>query len=316
MISPSLRKELHCVKLPGMPIKQYWLSATICKNKVYMSGMHDDVAEERQNHGIVIYSTNELKWSTLPVQRMFAGVTCFRNRVTLIGGGTDKITNTICTWYEEEGRWKQVLPPMATRRCFPAVISHDNLLLVSGGADGDGSTVSTTEILDLTTMKWWTTEGLILPTPLLAHNLVICGGYLYLVGGATTFRIESPEQYNTRAWRAKWSDIQQVGAMQPSQPRRSVWRRVADPPTLFPSAVSCGGTLYAVGGGTMHEETVRGVYVYDTTRNQWVFVGDMSMGRYGHCAVPLSDTTIFVAGGLVRDVGGFSPSALAELLLL
>ena len=39
-------------------------------------------------------------------------------------------------------------------------ISHDNLLLVTGGTAEDVSTVlNTTDVLDLTTMKWTTPAG-------------------------------------------------------------------------------------------------------------------------------------------------------------
>ena len=315
-ILPSLGKEVQIVKLPNMPKERYWLSATTHKGKVYMSGMHDDVAEGRTNH-IVVYSTTELNWSMLPVQQMFPGVASINDHITLIGGGTDKITNMLSSWYDVEGQWRQVLPPMPTGRCFPAAYSHDGLLLVTGGAVEGGSTINTTDVLDLTTMVWTTPERLKLPVPLLAHHLVLCREYLYLVGGAATFRIESPEQYNSQAWKARWSDIkQQAAAPQHSQPNRNVWTRVADPPTLFPSAVSCGGTLYAVGGGTEDEEPDRGVYAYNIDRNQWVLVGDMSVGRYSHGTVALTSTTMFVAGGFVRDNGSFSPSPLAELILL
>ena len=47
----------------------------------------------------------------------------------------------LLAWYEEDGRWKQVLPPMPTGRTSLAVISHDKPLLVTGGvAEGESST--------------------------------------------------------------------------------------------------------------------------------------------------------------------------------
>ena len=58
-----------------------------------------------------------------------------------------------------------------------------------------------------------------------------------------------------------------------------------------------------------------------TARNQWVSVGDMSVVRTNHCAVPLSSTstilnTIFVTGGYVLSEGKVSDSPLTDLLLL
>ena len=193
--------------------------------------------------------------------------------------------------------------------------SHDNLLLVIGGVAEDVSTVlNTTNVLDLTTMKWTTPEGLNLPVPLFRHYLVLCGEYLYLVGGATIYPSQSSEDDNSQVWRAKWSDIKQTAALQHFQSQRGVWTRIAGPPTLSPTPISCGGTLYTVGGQTGNDKPISTVYAYITARNQWVSVGDMSVGRLFHCAVPLSSNSIFVAGGSI--VNENKESLLTELLLL
>ena len=313
---PPLGKEVHSIKLPDMPMGAISFGATIHNSKVYISIVCDE-----STFPVLVYSTNEHKWNTLeaPVQHSGSAIAVVDNHITLIGGGdkeAEEVTNTLSTWYEEEGQWKQVLPPMPTRRGCPAVITHDNILLVTGGAVEDDSTpLNTTDVLDLTTMKWTTPEGLTLPIPLWHHHLALCGEYLYLVGGFKVLDFKSSEDINSQAWRAKWSDVKQTAAPQHSQPQRGVWTRIADPPTLLPTAASCGGTLYAVGGGG-REEKLSMVYTYVAARNQWVFIGDMSVGRAGHCAVPLSSTSIFVAGGAVPNGDEDSSSPSTELILL
>ena len=299
-----------------MPMEAESFGAVIHNSKVYISTMFSD---ESTCH-VLVYSTNEHKWNTLeaPVQHELSAIAVVDNHITLIGGvddETDEATNTLSTWYGEEGRWKQVLPPMPTGRCSLAVITHDNLLLVTGGMAEDHSTFNTIDVLDLTTMKWTTPQGLSLPIPLQLHHLVLCGEYLYLVGGAVVYPVQSVKDFNSQAWRVKWSDVKQTAAPQHSQPQRDVWTQIADPPTLGPTAVSCGGTLYTVGGGG-REEKLSTVYTYITARNQWVSVGDMSVGRVCPCAVPLSSTSVFVAGGVVLNEGKDSYSPLTELLLL
>ena len=215
---------------------------------------------------------------------------------------------------------------MPTRRVCPAVISHDNLLLVTGGVAEDASTIlNTTDVLDLTTMKWSTPKGLNLPVPLMWHHLALCGEYLYLVGGIKVFSeqedsssSEDSKSPNSQAWGAKWSDVKQSTAPQHSQPQKSasVWTQIADLPTLRPTTVSCGGTLYSVGGANTSVELCKGVYTYIPARNQWVSVGDMSVGRCVHCAVPLSSNTIFVAGGMSENGDNILMSPSTELLLL
>ncbi len=268
-----------------MPMEALSSGATIHNSKVYISAIGRD-GNGKLVFPVLVYSTNEHKWSTLPEQQRGVAIAVLNNHVTLIGGqdvSTGKVTNTLSTWYEEEGRWKQVLPPMPTARYRPAVICHANLLLVTGGLAEDVSTVlNTTDVLNLTTMKWSTPEGLNLPVPLWTHHLTICGEYLYLAGGTTVYPWQSLEDYNSQAWRAKWSDVKQTAAPQHSQPQRGVWTRIADPPTLYPTPVSCGGTLYTVGGRTRDGKPISTVYTYIPARNQWVSVGDISVGRYWH----------------------------------
>ena len=318
-LPPSLGKEVRSLKLPNMPVGALSYAATIHNSKVYISASYKDESG-KVVRPVLVYSTDEHKWNTLPERQGASAIAVVNNHITLIGGfnaSTRKVTNTLSTWYEEEGQWKQVLPPMPTGRGWPAIISHDNLLLVAGGVAEDASTVlNTTDVLDLTTMKWTTPEGLSLPVPLWQHHLALCGEYLYLVGGRMVHHVQSPKDANSQAWRVKWSDVKQTAAPQHSQPQRGVWTRIADHPTLHPTAVSCGGTLYTVGGATRDAKPIRTVYTYITARNKWVSVGDMSVGRADHCAVPLSSNTIFVAGGEVLNEGKLSNSPLTELLLL
>ena len=310
---------MNILKLPNMPMEATSVSATIHKKILYISTSFKDTHDEIDGN-LLVYSTNEHKWNTLPVPLTCSGISVANNRITLIGGldvSSRKINQALFTWYEEEGQWKQALPPMPTGRSIPAVISHDNLLLVTGGLAKDFSTVlNSTDVLDLTTMKWTTPEALKLPEPLFRHFLVLCGDYIYLVGGIKTYPLKSLDDYNSKAWRTKWSDVKQTTASQHSQPRMSVWTQIADPPNVSPTAVSCAGTLYTVGGYAGGDKILRGVYAYDTIRNQWVSIGDMSVGRRLHCAVPLSNASIFVAGGVVLNEGKSSYSSSAELLLL
>ena len=308
------------MKLPDMPMGALSYGATIHNSKVYIISAYCSDENEKFECPVLVYSTIEHKWSSLPKHRNGAALAVISNHVTLIGGqdvSTGMFINAPSTWHEEEGRWKQVLPPMPTRRYRSAVTSCDNLLLVTGGVAVDVTTVlHTTDVLDLNTMKWTTPERLHLPVPLWRHHLSVCREYLYLVGGTMVCPWRTTKDDNSQVWRAKWSNVKQTAAPQHSQPRRSVWTRIADPPSLNPTPISCGGTLYTVGGRTRNNKPISTVYTYITTRNQWVSVGNMSVDKVWHCAVPLSSSTIFVAGGRVTNEGKHTFSPLTELLLL
>ena len=205
--------------------------ATIHNSNVYICTIGRD-RNGKLVSPVLVFSTNEHNSK----QPSAAAIAVADNHIAVIGGedvSTRKLTNTLSTWYEKEGRWKQVLPPMPTVRYSPAVISHNNLLLVTGGLVEDLSTVlNSTDVLDLTTMKWTSPEGLNPPVPLRQHHLTLCGEYLYLVGGATVYPWQSPEDDNSQVWRAKWSGVKQTAALKHSQPERGMWTQIADPPTL------------------------------------------------------------------------------------
>ena len=59
-------------------------------------------------------------------------------------------------------------------------------------------------------------------------GLLICGEYLYLVGGATVLSLNDNNS-SYQAWKAKWSDVKQTASLQRSQTQRSVWTQMADP---------------------------------------------------------------------------------------
>ena len=198
-LPPSLGKGVRSVKLPDMPVGAISYMATFHNSKVYIRAKHRDESAGNLVHPTLVYSTNEHKWSARPELQGGAAIAVVNSHFTFIGGwdvSTRKVTKALSTWYEEEGQWKQVLPPMPTRRTSPAVISHDNLLLVTGGLAEDDSILNTTDVLGLTTMKWTTPEELNLPVPLWRHHLVLCGEYLYLVGGAAVCSWHSPKDYN------------------------------------------------------------------------------------------------------------------------
>ena len=314
---------MFSVKLPNLPVGVVSGSAAFLNSRVYVNGMCR--VDGDCYYPVLVYSTNEHKWSALPVPQIASVSSVVNGHLTLIGGRdvlARNVTSMLTTWCEEEFQWKQVLPSMPIGRVVPAVICHENLLLVAGGVAEDEITVlNTTDVLDLTTMKWTTPESLQLPLPLCVHHLVLCVEYLYLVGGATAFPTDSLEQCSSLAWRAKWSDVKQAAACQHSrsQPGRSVWTQITGPPGVLPVVISCGETLCAVGGSTRDEELLSGVYSYDTARSQWITLGNMSKARYSHCAMPLSNHCLFVAGGNAYDEITktlVEESASTELLIL
>ena len=322
---------------PSMPCELQVVSSVLLNDTVYVTGFaSDDVTISRQ---VQVLSLNNVShnWSALPEAPTHnAPVTVINNRITLIGGRlktTNQITNILCTWFEEEDQWKQILPPMPTRRLESSVCHHKNLLLVTGGVvdsiqekkgkKEDTIVVKTVDVYNFSTKNWTTPEALQLPKPLRSPQVVVFEGNIYLMGGATTFPAppeEGEDQYNPQAWRARWSDIEEAvnnakfkqntctggaeAGLQPSKSVQSVWKQIAAPPVLRPAVISWKKSLISV-GGVKCGKPQKGIYQFVDKKadNYWIKVGHMSTGRYRHGVVPVGShgKALFVAGGYVRS---------------
>ena len=297
-----------------MLIELQVISSARLNENIYITGIA--VEKEQGSSQVQVYSLSEGKWSMLPeaVNRN-APIAVINSRITLVGGrvATKRLTEVISTWFEKQCEWKTRHPTMPTHRVASGVCHCDNLLLVTGGAEesrkeeGKFEVVSTAYIYNFVTVQWSTSQALQLPKALRSHQLVLCGEYVYLVGGAFTFPIRSEDRtryFNSEAWRAKWSDVTGATAMQqsPAQAVRNVWSQIADPPLVRSTAVSCNNSLLLV-GGLKDGLPQKAIYKFvDGNAGTWIEVANMSMGRFRHAAAPVGNlcTALFVAGGFVE----------------
>ena len=72
-LPPSLGMEVRNVKLPDMPMGAASYAATIHNSKVYISAIGKD-GSGKLVFPVLVYSTNEHKWSTLPEQQRGAAI--------------------------------------------------------------------------------------------------------------------------------------------------------------------------------------------------------------------------------------------------
>ena len=341
-LSVAVKGGARCstiVKLPPMPNELQVISSALLNGSIYISGIA--TKKEKGSSQVQVYSLSENKWSYLPrAANHNAPITDINGRITMIGGREgnckeSKPTNVLSTWceeaskegkdsdfpptqFEKQGDWKQTLLPMPSTRVASGVCHHDNLLLVSGGIEeirGEVKkypVVSTVFVYNFSTQCWSSPQILQLPEALRSHHLVLCGQYVYLASGAYIHPIigdDVTKYFNSKAWRAKWSDVIEAvtptSTEQQAQLRRGVWTEIAGPPVLRSTVTSCNNSLLSVGGisGGLPQKTIYMLADENTGSPHWIEVGTMSVGRYRHAVVPLGNfgAVLFVAGGFVRE---------------
>ena len=287
-----------------MPVQLKVISAVLLDDKVYITGIAFSSAGSSQ---VQLYSYMKNRWSALPEAPNFnAPIVVINNHITLIGGRdaeTKSITNVLYTWVEDELKWKQILPPMPTKRLLSGACQHDGFLLVAGGIEKDILVVSTVHVYSFSTGCWSTPKALELPKPLRSHQLVVYEDNLYVMAGGTEFPMSLEHGLNHGAWRARWSDIVEAINLS-SKVVKSVWTPIAKPPVLRPTVISCSNFLISV-GGVKDGLPQRGIYrfVDGNADNQWIEVGKMSVGRFAHGVVPLEKrgTVLLVVGGYLQS---------------
>ena len=107
------------------------------------------------------------------------------DKLTVIGGAdnaTNKATNKVSTFNNNSNNWTQYFPNMITARYKPGVVTHEDHVIVIGGAIDDGICSDDIEILDWTKATQWMKSNMKLPEPMWLLSLTISHDQLYIVG--------------------------------------------------------------------------------------------------------------------------------------
>ncbi|XP_072542120.1 kelch-like protein 9 [Salminus brasiliensis] len=122
--------------------------------------------------------------------------------------------------------------------------------------------------------------------PRYQHGVALLGGFLYIVGGQST--------YDTKGKTA-------VDSAYRYDPRFDRWLQVAslNEKRTFFHLSALKGKLYAVGGRNATGE-IDTVECYNLNKNEWTFVSPMSEPHYGHAGT-VHGGLMYVSGGITRD---------------
>ena len=224
-------------------------------------------------------------------QYMWFAMAAVKKKLTLVGGANPYglVTNEIAVW-ERKGvshQWTHPYPPMPTPRCWPAVATHNQWLVVAGGrGDGYRNELAAVDLLNTDTRQWLSTTPL--PVECSHVTTAIVQDELYLVGGTltTTLVVSLPDLVSTDSANTAKS-----------------WRTLHAPPLERSAAITLHGALLAVGGYHGNDRSPA-IHVYQPATNNWKQVGELPTAR-SDCActlLPVPSGELLVAGG--RDSNG------------
>ena len=263
------------------------------------------VPNSHQVHG---YNSTTNDWLQIPdcPHRLFS-LAVVDNLLTAIDGQQgSQLTNTLLSLTEEgrDRKWVEKFPPMPTKRAVICAVSSGEALIVIGGRGDGGVTLSTVEVMDVSTKVWTTAASL--PEPLNTASGTICGDRVYVLGAAK--RSHEPIK---SVFMCSLSALLQ--SSQPTSVRRrsqtesltastSVWSKVADLPVVKSTCVSLQGRLLAIGGSDSDNNPTTAVHTYDPTTNSWSVTSHMTTPREWCFAAVLPGNRIIAVGGYTGKI--------------
>ena len=230
------------------------------------------------------YDLQTKEWNELPPYHHWSfTMTEHNHQLTLVGGwdvSTNKMINTVAVYPTSQRSWKQPYPPMNTPRCWPAVSTYHQCLVVVGGRDDSETDVATVEILDTSIPHNQWLSATLLPVNCRRMSATIIDDTLYLLGGTLGKQVLS---------------VSLPALIQTDKPPTQ-WHMLPDAPLENSTAIAVHGSLLAVGGSQGIQRS-SAIHIFNHEKNTWNKVGDLPTERQDCACCLLPSGEILVSGG-------------------
>jgi hypothetical protein len=254
--------------------------------------------------------TGDPGWSatgSMGTPRAYFTATLLQNGKVLVAGGYDETAvMSTCEIYDPATEtWSGTAPLNSGRESATATLLRNGKVLLAGGDDGNGTSLSSTEIFDpgLGTWTQLTGAGSHLSEGRTWHTATLLpDGRVLVVGGyGNTTTLNSAEIYDPDT--GMWTSTDHMATARGSHTA-----------TLLPD-----GTVLVVGGDNDSANSLASAERYSPngSGNKWTSAGTMTNGdRANHTATLLPEGEVLVAGGfgcVVHDECVYGEVATCEL---
>ncbi|XP_064407586.1 kelch-like protein 24 [Halichondria panicea] len=277
-----------------MPIKMgISVQSVVIGDTVYVGGGFADNNRDR----CTVMKLEQDQWTKLPkyTARWFA-MTSLANRLVLVGGidpSNNKPTNQLAVF--ESGEWTHPYPPMNIARHSSTAVSFNNYIIVAGGRD-DKVRISSVEVLDVASRRWYIAQSL--PNPQSELKSTLIGNTLYLMGGWDHTRGAIKTVHHV--------DLNELIAKALSNlDTPTLWQILQEVPLKFSAPLSIGRSLLAVGGRDDRDNSSSSIHLYQPDTRRWVKVGDLPTARDCCTCSVLPSGEVIVAGGQTKLFGNY-----------
>ena len=225
--------KIKCKKGLSLPVARVRHNAVLHNGVIYVGG-----GISNEPFTVDVYHPDTNKWDVIGTPHALFAMSVLMGKVVIVDGQTKKMlfnilggktTDKVLTL--ENGQWKDYAKMSAARSCATAV-SHQSVMIVMGGYDGDRM-ISSTELLDSSTSQWFMIKCNDLK--LYSSQSLIVGDTLYVLG-----RISADGTVSTAVYSASLDTLYS---------HQLKWNRLVDAPGVGSAAVGLNNKyVIAVGG--------------------------------------------------------------------
>ena len=284
--------ELTWEKCADLPSPMYDASAVLHKENIYV--MAGDAPQDETLDYVFSYNVNNNKWSELPPPGHYFGILQIINdQLTVIGGrnnDTKKITNKVSTFNNDTNNWIRYYPDLMKPRSKPGVVTHEDHVIVLGGAFDDDNDHDDIEVLNWTQPLHWMKSNIKLPQPMDTPSLTISHNQLYIVG-------YSDNHTYSRAYQLPINSIISSIGQPPTSGWSNNWNTLPNAPHYDTALLPQSYPSVIIGGHDIQYIPTSDVAILDLSKKTWNKVASLSTPRTFVAVVPINHDSILIIGG-------------------
>jgi len=213
-------------------------------------------------------------------------------KLVLFGGldlSTNTATNRVSTYDTKTDSWTNHYPDLKECRCFPAVVSWGEYVIVAGGKQRD-------DIEVMHTMECqWSKIKISLPRKMFSLSATVSDDILYLTKTLGSFPPSTSKQTYTIPIRALLNQPQNY------ESPNTNWSSLPDVPFINATIVPNAHPPMIVGGSDPQGNTVNAIMLYDAESRLWKQITTTSYRRANSAVINLSNHAIIVLGGCTES---------------
>ena len=257
--------------------------------------MAGNASQRETLYCVFSYKINNNEWSRLPPPGHYMGrLQIINDQLTVIGGCdniTNKRTNKVSTFDNNTNKYTRYYPDLMKPRCKPGVVTHEDHVIVLGGAIDDGVYSDDIEVLNWTQPLHWMKSNIRLPQPMFRPSLTISHDQLYIVG----YSVSRNRRYS-RAYQLTIDSIISSIGQPPTSGQSNNWNTLPNAPH-YDTALLPQSYPPVIIGGIIKGVSTSDVAILDITKNTWNRVASLSTPRNCVAVVPISHDSILIIGG-------------------